>query len=145
MKRRIACSYDDTGGKPAKDNNSNVFLFNLGARFAADPQGVKLLILHDDGDLQKAGLAASDVMIAIDGLKASKDNLASLLSLYSAGDTIQVHAFRRDELMDFNVMLSEAKQDTWYLEIDENNQLQSRRHAWLLASRDNVAKLHQSG
>jgi predicted metalloprotease with PDZ domain len=146
MNCRVASSYDDTGGKPAKTDNNNVILFNLGARFVADPQGVKLLVLHDDGDLQKAGLAANDIIIAIDGLKVTKDNITALLGLYSAGDSLNVHAFRRDELMTFDVALSDAKKNTWYMEISEDQQMQTRRQSWLQNSvDDNITRLQQPG
>jgi len=144
-KCRIASSYDDTGGKAAKDINTNV-MFNLGGRFAADPQGIKLLVLHDDGDLQHAGLAAGDVMIAFDGLKVSKDNLVSLLSLYSAGDLVEVHAFRRDELLVCDVKLSQAKIDTWYLEITDDTECKKKRDAWLQHPiTENITELKKSG
>jgi len=45
--------------------------------------------------------------VAIDGLRVSgsPSNLEVLLSRYKVGDTVQVHAFRRDELMTFSVKL----------------------------------------
>ena len=145
VKQRIASSYDDAGGIAAKDNNRNI-LFNLGAKLLPDPQGVKLALLYEDGDLQRAGLAAGDIIIAIDGLKTSKDNLIQLLSLYSAGDSVEAHAFRRDELMVFNITLHEAKPDTWYLEILDDTDSKFKRDAWLkIGSTTNVTELKKSG
>jgi len=76
---------------------------NLG-REGAD---CKLSAVHDGGAAQKAGLSANDLLVAIDGLRVSGNpsNVDGLLSRYKVGETVQVHAFRRDELMAFNVVL----------------------------------------
>jgi predicted metalloprotease with PDZ domain len=67
----------------------------------------KLSAVHDGGAAQKAGLSANDLLVAIDGLRVSGNpaNVDSLLARYRVGDTVQVHAFRRDELMAFDVTL----------------------------------------
>lgn len=67
----------------------------------------KLSAVHDGGAAQKAGLSANDLLVAIDGLRVSGNpsNVEGLLSRYRVGDTVQVHAFRRDELMAFDVVL----------------------------------------
>ncbi|WP_028101397.1 M61 family metallopeptidase [Pseudoduganella violaceinigra] len=76
---------------------------NLG-REGAD---CKLSAVHDGGAAQKAGLSANDLLVAIDGLRVSGNpaNVDGLLARYKVGDTVQVHAFRRDELMAFDVTL----------------------------------------
>ena len=43
--------------------------------------------------------------MAIDGLRVTGSNLDGLLQRYRVGDTVEVHAFRRDELMTFDVTL----------------------------------------
>jgi len=67
----------------------------------------KLSAVHDGGAAQKAGLSANDLLVAIDGLRVSGNpsNVDGLLSRYKVGETVQVHAFRRDELMAFEVVL----------------------------------------
>lgn len=130
LKTRVAESADDAGGTPAKAIPSPV-RFNLGARFLADPLGAKLQVLFEGGDLQNAGLAANDIVIAINGLKAGKDNLLTVLAPCQVGDCVTFHAFRRDELMQFEVNLTAATADTWYLEAlgsEESNPLLS---GWL--------------
>jgi len=76
---------------------------NLG-REGAD---CKLSAVHDGGAAQKAGLSALDLLVAIDGLRVTGNpsNVDGLLARYKVGDTVQVHAFRRDELMAFDVTL----------------------------------------
>jgi predicted metalloprotease with PDZ domain len=53
----------------------------------------------------RAGLSAGDVLVAVDGLRVSAHNLDTLLARYSAGTTVDVHVFRRDELMRHPVQL----------------------------------------
>jgi predicted metalloprotease with PDZ domain len=67
----------------------------------------KLSAVHDGGAAQEAGLSANDLLVAIDGLRVSGNpsNVDGLLSRYKVGETVQVHAFRRDELMAFDVVL----------------------------------------
>lgn len=65
----------------------------------------RLMHVHNGGAAHKAGLSANDVVIALDGLKVNGSNLDGLLSRYDLGDTVTVHAFRRDELMVFEVTL----------------------------------------
>jgi predicted metalloprotease with PDZ domain len=45
--------------------------------------------------------------VAVEGLRVvgNPSNLDALLSRYKVGDTVGVHAFRRDELMTFSVQL----------------------------------------
>ena len=67
----------------------------------------KLTQVHENGAAHRAGLSAGDVLVALDGLRVAgtPSNLDALLSRYRVGDTVQVHAFRRDELMTFDVQL----------------------------------------
>lgn len=145
LKTRIAESPDDAGGTPPKNTNTHTS-FNLGARFVFDPLGIRVQFVSDDGDVQRAGIAAYDVIIAINGLKANKENLMTLLSQYTVGDSLQVHAFRRDELMMFDVSLTPAKSDTWYMSVFDNDDCLKRRQKWLLYKQPEQEELlQQSG
>jgi predicted metalloprotease with PDZ domain len=53
----------------------------------------------------RAGLSAGDVLVAMDGLRVTTSNLDTLLARYVANATIDVHVFRRDELMRHAVQL----------------------------------------
>ncbi len=72
-----------------------------------DGADLKLSQVHEDGAAHRAGLSAGDIIIAVEGLRVAGNpaNLDALLSRYKVGDTVVVHAFRRDELMTFNVLL----------------------------------------
>jgi predicted metalloprotease with PDZ domain len=67
----------------------------------------KLTQVHEGGAAHRAGLSAGDVLVAVDGLRVSGNpsNLDTLLGRYRVGDAVEIHAFRRDELMTFNVKL----------------------------------------
>ncbi|WP_206951022.1 M61 family metallopeptidase [Trinickia acidisoli] len=70
---------------------------SLGARVRAGVDCV-LAAVHDGSAAQKAGLSAGDVLIAVDGLRVTGSNLDTLLGRYLPGATVEIHAFRRDEL-----------------------------------------------
>jgi predicted metalloprotease with PDZ domain len=61
--------------------------------------------VYEGGAAHHAGLSAGDALVAIDDLRVTASNLDSLLTRYRIGDTVQIHAFRRDELMSFAVSL----------------------------------------
>jgi predicted metalloprotease with PDZ domain len=82
---------------------------SLGARTASAPEGVKLTHVLDGGGAQQAGLSAGDVLIAIEGLKASTAGLEKLLVRKRKGATVTMHAFRRDELIEREVILTPAE------------------------------------
>ncbi|MFW1752958.1 M61 family metallopeptidase [Acinetobacter wanghuae] len=72
----------------------------LGAKLVDKPEGVLIQSARRDGAAAKAGLSANDVIIAIDGLKAT----TKLVEKYAKQEgTYIVYAFRRDEFMQFEV------------------------------------------
>jgi predicted metalloprotease with PDZ domain len=54
---------------------------------------------------QKAGISAQDIVIAIDGLRATEATVKNWLARKRAGNRVQLTVFRRDELMSFTVKL----------------------------------------
>jgi predicted metalloprotease with PDZ domain len=82
---------------------------SLGARLAGSAGEVRISTALTDGAAHRAGMSAGDVLVAVDGLKVpSEAALKALLTRRKVGDRIRVHAFRRDELMDFEVRLQAA-------------------------------------
>ena len=130
---RPADGHSDNGGKPGKSRAP----VHLGARFASDSQGARLQVAYEQGAAMEAGLAAGDVVVAVDGLKASAGNLDTLLAGYQAGERVDVHAFRRDELMRFTVTLAASEADTAYLTLDGDG-LSAKGRAWLLGTDSKV-------
>jgi predicted metalloprotease with PDZ domain len=82
------------GGKPSLD-----------VRTKKAGNDCQLANVYEGGAAHKAGLSAGDVLLAMDGLRVTGANLDTLLQRYRAGDTVVVHAFRRDELMTFDLTL----------------------------------------
>lgn len=72
---------------------------SLGVRVRASGTDCQLAAVHDRSAAQKAGLSAGDVVIAVDGLRVTATNLDTLLGRYVPGATVDIHAFRRDELL----------------------------------------------
>jgi predicted metalloprotease with PDZ domain len=75
----------------------------LGVRVVREANDCKLANVHEGKAAHKAGLSAGDVLMAINGLRVTAadvaDGLASALGRYAIGDTVEIHAFRRDELV----------------------------------------------
>jgi predicted metalloprotease with PDZ domain len=80
---------------------------SLDAGIGRDAGGARLTQVHEGGAAHQAGLSAGDILIAVDGLRVNGNpcNLEQLFSRYRVGDTVTVHAFRRYELMAFDVVL----------------------------------------
>ncbi len=64
-------------------------------------EGLKVTKVLRGSVASAAGLSANDVIVAIDGIKASKNQLQSIAK--SEVEAVSCHAFRRDELMVFTV------------------------------------------
>ncbi|HWX01976.1 M61 family metallopeptidase [Collimonas sp.] len=77
---------------------------SLGVRIAYSGSDCKLANVYHGGAGHRAGLSAGDVLVAIDGIRVPA-KLDVLLARYRVGDTITIHAFRRDELLVFSVRL----------------------------------------
>ncbi|WP_456379837.1 M61 family metallopeptidase [Thiolapillus sp.] len=107
----------------------------LGARYRQQGDLVELAQVFDGGSAQEAGLAAGDRLIAIDGLQATAKNLDTLIGQFDPGAKVQVHAFRRDELMSFSLCIQAAPRDTcelWFLPQEKCTPSQlARRRNWL--------------
>jgi len=131
---RPADSASDKGGKPGSRNDAPRTV--LGVRSGDDALGAKLLNVFDGGSAQRAGLAAGDVVIAVDGLRVNSSGLEKAIASHAAGAAVHLHVFRRDELMTFDVVLQTAPADTCYLTDLEAPvpQQQQRRDAWLAGS-----------
>lgn len=99
------------------------------------PEGAEPVIatVFTDSPAQAAGLAPGDTLVALDGLRISRDNLDKLLSAAGEGAEVEIHAFRRDELQVRRARLAPAPLDTCelWLMADAPPQAQARRAAWL--------------
>ncbi|MHA3064335.1 M61 family metallopeptidase [Acinetobacter sp. ANC 4641] len=96
----------------------------FGLKVADKPEGVMIQQARRDGAGAKAGLSANDVIVVIDGLKASEKLLAKYAK--QQGEFV-VHAFRRDELLQFTVNAAETGLTTVELNVADQVKLE----AWL--------------
>jgi predicted metalloprotease with PDZ domain len=127
---RPSTGANDRGGKAATGALPKA---SLGAKIGND---LKLLHVYSGGAAERAGLAANDVLVAIDGIRASADAINALMRRRSPGERIPVYAFRRDELVVVEVELLAAPLDTCHLALRLNapERAVALRNAWLEAS-----------
>jgi len=112
--QRVAINAQDKGGKAA---SAALPVADLGAAFKDADAGISVLRVVEQGALQQAGLSAGDVIIAVDGVRLNQAGLDSRLLRASVGDVWRLHAFRRDELHQFEVVLQAAEANTFVLAI----------------------------
>ncbi len=134
---RPADSDSDLGGKPGKKPKDEVLKRGtLGVTLSHHhDDGAHLHVVHDGGAAQDAGLASGDVVIAVDGLRATRGNLRKLVGERAPGTRIHVHAFRRDELHEIDVVLKAPALDTAWLSLRTDEEAAARRAAWLMTRR----------
>ncbi|MDO7197275.1 PDZ domain-containing protein [Acinetobacter pittii] len=98
----------------------------LGLKLVDKSEGVLVQSARRDSAAAKAGISANDVIIAIDGLKAT----TKLVEKYAKqGGTYTVYAFRRDELLSFEVECSTSDLTEVELIIED----QAKTEKWLKA------------
>ena len=125
-------------GVALEDQRKNVKP-SLNVRTTRDSNDCKLANVYEGGAAHRAGLSAGDVLVAVDGLRVTATNLDALLARYRVGETVTIHAFRRDELMTFVVKLGgdDVHQMTLVAE-GKAATINSLRKVWL--SESNTAK-----
>ncbi|MEQ1111962.1 M61 family metallopeptidase [Acinetobacter johnsonii] len=98
----------------------------LGLKLVDKPEGVLVQSARRDGAAAQAGLSAHDVIIAIDGLKAT----VKLVEKYAKqDDTYSILAFRRDELMSFDVKAAGSALTEVELKVED----QAKAEKWFKA------------
>ncbi|HVG04477.1 MAG TPA: PDZ domain-containing protein [Burkholderiaceae bacterium] len=105
----------------------------LGIKTASMSRECKVVHVFDGSPAQIAGLSGNDILVSIGGLRATPDTLDTLLSRYATGDAVEILAFRRDELMRFDVRLATQPPIKFSLEIDQKSTraAQQLRQGWL--------------
>ena len=105
----------------------------LGIKTRRDGADCRIVNVFDGSPGQEAGLSGGDVIVALGGLRVRASNLDGLLSRYAAGDTVDVVAFRRDELLRTEVTLATKPPPKFTLKLDPkaNKVAQRLRRQWL--------------
>jgi predicted metalloprotease with PDZ domain len=120
MQLRAAKNIKDQGGLVRGQPKGEPARRVIGARYEEAGDALRLLNVFDGGAAQQAGLSAGDVVIAVDGIKATGANLDGLLRQTGGERSIEIHAFRRDELMTLDLLPLPAPEDTCDLFILED-------------------------
>ncbi|MBI1948904.1 MAG: M61 family metallopeptidase [Deltaproteobacteria bacterium] len=130
---RPAESDHDQGGKAAKKPVEELAARGvLGITLGSGDDGAHLAHVHDGGAAQAAGLSAGDVVVAVDGLRATRTNLLRLCGERPPGARLHVHAFRRDELLELEVVLRAPEHDVAYFTLRAGDDAaDGKRAAWL--------------
>ena len=98
----------------------------FGLKLVDKPEGVLVQSARRDSTAVVAGLSANDVIIAVDGLKATM----KLMESYAKQEGVYtMHAFRRDELMSFDVQAGGSELTEVELKIED----QTKAEKWLKA------------
>jgi predicted metalloprotease with PDZ domain len=105
---------------------------DVGMRLAPGGEG-KVAVVLDGRPAQRAGIAAGDVVIAIDGLRVDGGSVGKRLRALPVGQPAQLHVFRRDELMALTLTPAVAPAEVCELRLDEAAPADApqRRRAWL--------------
>ncbi len=126
-----AANANGKGGNTGGKNDSAPA--TLGAKIVSDSNGdAKLAQVFDGGAAQAAGLSAGDTIVAVEGLRVNASNLERRIKTYSAGSSLQMIAFRRDELMHVTVTLQALAAQVCVLTLtDINAEAKRQRDHWL--------------
>ncbi len=107
----------------------------VGGILKETPAGLEVVHAYQGGMLQRAGLAPGDVIIALDGLKATEITLKECLRAYAPEHAFSAHYFRSDELHDTELVVRAGELDTceltWIDEADLAVAQRRRRADWL--------------
>ncbi|TGG90788.1 M61 family peptidase [Natronospirillum operosum] len=105
------------GGKAALLRPGQI---NIGAVFEADPVGARIRVVLHDSPAHEAGLSAGDVIVALDDIQTTSSRIETQLADYQAGDTVQVHYFRYDELHETRVVVAAGETTTAALAVTDS-------------------------
>lgn len=105
----------------------------LGGRCQAADGGARVTHVFDAGAAQAAGVAAGDLIIAIDEIRVCAENIDDLIAALGPEERVSMHLFRRDELLCLDFQPRIAPKDTcdlWLLD-GVGGPVRKRREAWL--------------
>jgi len=126
VQKQVPVDDNSVGGK-ASEHPARV---NFGAKYKASSQGLDVLNVYHDESAYHAGLSAGDKIIAIDHLQVTEQSVKRILERYIPGDTVTIHAFRRDELMTLELIWQEPAKSSYVLSVEQPDKLKG----WLTPS-----------
>lgn len=111
---RPAHNADDKGGWSEQQPPR----FSLGASYKGTSCGLELVSVINGGAAHIAGLAARDLIVALDGIKASPGRWQELQHS-PQGSSVEVHFFRRDHLRQCQLKLQSPTPDSCGLRLTD--------------------------
>ena len=127
---RAAAGPEDKGGTPPRADGPRVW---LGIAWRAAPIGIEITTAYDAGPAQLGGLNPGDLLIAINRLQVSGQNLDARLARFEDRERILVSVLRDGELQGFTLTLAPPPDDCCYLQVDAaaGDRAVRLRQAWL--------------
>jgi predicted metalloprotease with PDZ domain len=128
-----AHTQDDKGGITLQATKDREAPLVLGAKFIDSSGVIRVQQVFDDSAAQVAGLSSGDEIIAVDGLRMNAKQIESYIADQDLGSIIEIHLFRRDELMVITLEPQTAPSDTclFYLPDKLDQEKQKRLTNWL--------------
>ncbi|MCB5187040.1 M61 family peptidase [Methylobacillus caricis] len=119
---------------PQADSENDLLRNMLGLQLAGEE--TRIAHVFSGSAAEEAGLAAGDVIIAHDQLKATAKSLQVQVSRRQAKSRMLLHYFRRDELGSTEIQLRDHALASCRLRLKEKNTKEQRqlRRDWLMAS-----------
>lgn len=124
MSLRAAVSTSDQGGCTKRQP-----MLDLGMRLKHQASGTKIMSVKRHGLACQAGLSAGDTLLAFDDFKVTKD-FSNLLANYKENQTVTVHWFRENQMMQSTITLHPPEKNTVELTIVDA----SKANKWLTCS-----------
>ncbi|MGB4674364.1 MAG: PDZ domain-containing protein [Azovibrio sp.] len=103
----------------------------LGIRLASEGSEAKLLQVLSGSPAEAAGLAAGDLLVALNGWRIGRQNLDTVLATLQPGVAVNCHYFRYDLLGETRITPAPAPRQTAVLEPRPGKAAQAKRQAWL--------------
>jgi predicted metalloprotease with PDZ domain len=124
-------SAGDAGGTPAQRSGRTRPWLGIRTRAVAG----RLRVSHvlDGGPAQESGVLADDEIVAIAGLRVDADGFDARLERLACGSAVELHVFRRDELLRLTLTPTDPPNDTCFLTLDPEAPaaIAERRRLWL--------------
>ncbi len=95
--------------------------FDLGCKLVKDSFGYRITNVYDNTLAWNAGLAANDIIIAIDNIKLT--DFDKQIALYVVDSEISLTLFRQEKLLSINFKLIEPNFDIRFLQITDREKL----------------------
>ncbi|MBU2223562.1 MAG: M61 family peptidase [Gammaproteobacteria bacterium] len=103
---------------------------DFGALYQANNDGLLINAVPIGCSAYQAGLMVGDIVIAVEGLKATEQNFVQMQQRLPLGASLQLHFFRQQRLLTTTLELQAAPELVAHLQVDEQTPIQQ---LWLAA------------